>query len=78
MENSQKSPRIQSDLTLDETCHWLGCSRPTAYSLMHSGRLRFYKIGRSTRITYESVEDLRNSGTSDDLKAHRLPLSGVA
>ncbi len=58
----------QPDLTVEQAREQLNCSVPTIYSLMKKGRLSFYKLGRATRIKFESIQALRNSGTLDDLK----------
>jgi excisionase family DNA binding protein len=47
------------DLTVQETCTVFGCSPPTIYKLLNSGKLDSYTIGRSRRITAESVERVR-------------------
>ncbi|MFC1797103.1 helix-turn-helix domain-containing protein [Pseudomonadota bacterium] len=42
-----------------EVCNLLRCSPPTVYRLMARGKLRSYTIGRSRRITSESLDKLR-------------------
>lgn len=33
------------------------CSRPTLYSLLHRGELRAMKIGKSTKIFLDSIDE---------------------
>ena len=42
-------------LTIKETCQKLKISKPTIYSLIHSGKLQKIKVGRSTRILESNV-----------------------
>ena len=51
-----KSPH---DLTVLETCEILRVTPPTVYRLLHKGQLDGYTVGRSRRITRESLEKLR-------------------
>ncbi|MFC1696242.1 helix-turn-helix domain-containing protein [Pseudomonadota bacterium] len=50
---------MNPDLTVMEVCNLLRCSPPTVYRLMARGKLRSYTIGRSRRITSESLDKLR-------------------
>jgi excisionase family DNA binding protein len=48
-----------TDLSVQETCHILGVTPPTIYKLLGKGDLKGYTIGRSRRITGESIQRLR-------------------
>lgn len=50
------------DLSVQETCSLLGVTPPTVYKLLGRGDLKGYLVGRSRRITAESVQRLRNGG----------------
>lgn len=50
------------DSTIAETARQFNCTPPTIYKLIHKGSLHAYKVGRSTRITRESIEQLRTGG----------------
>lgn len=50
------------DLSVQETCNILGVTSPTIYKLLANGDLDGYKIGRSRRITAESIQRLRTGG----------------
>lgn len=52
------------DHTIQDICQVCQCSAPTVYSLIKSGQLKSYKVGRSTRITRESLEQLRQGAQS--------------
>lgn len=58
MKSSNELP--QHDLSVSETCSLLNVTSPTVYKLMAHGKLDSYSVGRSRRITYESVARLRN------------------
>jgi len=47
------------DRTVVETCALLNVSSPTIYKLLARGELDGYKLGRSRRITAESIQRLR-------------------
>ena len=47
------------DSTIAETARQFNVTSPTIYKMIHEGRLHAYKIGRATRITRESIEQLR-------------------
>jgi excisionase family DNA binding protein len=51
----------QPDLTLQEVCAQFKCTPPTVYRMINEGRLKSYLIGRSRRITFESVQTLREA-----------------
>ena len=36
-------------------CHMLKIGRNTAYQLLHSGQIKFIKIGRQMRISKQSI-----------------------
>lgn len=50
------------DTSVQETCAILGVTPPTIYKLLANGSLDGYLIGRSRRITSESIERLRSGG----------------
>lgn len=50
----------QGDYTVTETCTAINTTAPTVYKLLNQGILEGYKVGRSRRITRESVERLRS------------------
>ncbi len=37
--------------TVSEICKLLGISKGSAYQLLHSGELEYFRIGRSIRVT---------------------------
>ena len=43
-------------LTAKEACDALGCSRYTYHTLIHSGQLRAFKIGRSYCVKASELE----------------------
>ncbi|WP_394707565.1 helix-turn-helix domain-containing protein [Sedimenticola selenatireducens] len=57
---SQPTGTSIGDCSVTETCTWLNCTPPTVYKLLASGDLEGYKIGRSRRITRESIQRLRS------------------
>ena len=50
------------DLTISEACSIFCVTPPTVYKLLAKGDLDGYLIGRSRRITFESVQRLRAGG----------------
>ena len=50
------------DLSVNETCAILGVTPPTIYKLLARGELKGYLVGRSRRITGESIDKLRSGG----------------
>lgn len=58
------SSQLQPDLTIQDVCQRCQVTPPTVYSLIKSGRLKSYKVGRSTRITKESLDQLRKGTAS--------------
>lgn len=50
------------DLKIIDAARLLNVTTPTIYKLIHRGELHAYKVGRSTRITNESIQQLRNGG----------------
>ena len=48
------------DLSVSETCAVLGVTPPTVYKLLNTGQLRGYRVGRSRRISGESIQLLRS------------------
>ena len=65
---AQANP-IPSDPTPKEASRRINCSVPTVYKLLREGLLRGYKVGAGTRITHESLEELRNSDAFASKKA---------
>ncbi len=47
------------DLSVQETCTIFNCTPPTVYKLINTGKLDSYTVGRSRRITHESIERVR-------------------
>jgi excisionase family DNA binding protein len=48
------------DLTILETCEVFRVTPPTIYKMMNEGKLDGYTVGRSRRITHESVQRVRH------------------
>jgi excisionase family DNA binding protein len=57
----RESNKFARDLTVQETCAFFRVTPPTIYSLINNGKLDSYVIGRSRRVTHESVEGLRQT-----------------
>jgi len=49
------------DFTIQEASALFKVTNPTIYRMLHEGRLKSYVIGRSRRITFESVQALREA-----------------
>ena len=49
------------DFTVQEASALFKVTNPTIYRMINEGRLKAYLIGRSRRITYESVQALREA-----------------
>jgi excisionase family DNA binding protein len=49
------------DYTVLETCEVFRVTPPTVYRMLNEGKLDGYTIGRSRRITHESIERLRQN-----------------
>ena len=58
-----ESSKLARDLTVQETCAFFRVTPPTIYRMLHEGKLKGYTIGRSRRVTHESVERLRQTRT---------------
>lgn len=56
------TPEELRDRSVNETCAILGVTSPVIYKLIAKGELDSYKVGRSRRITGESIQRLRTSG----------------
>jgi len=56
-----------SDYTIQEAATKFKVTPPTVYSMIHKGHLDSYTIGRSRRITSESVERLRKAKNTKTL-----------
>lgn len=48
------------DRSVNETCAILGVTSPVIYKLLARGDLTGYKVGRSRRITFDSIQRLRS------------------
>lgn len=55
----QETTPIARDLTIQEACEVFRVTPPTVYKMMNSGKLESYTVGRSRRITHESIERVR-------------------
>lgn len=49
------SEYLQELITIDELCEWLSIGRNAAYSLLNSGEIKAFKIGRIWKIPQEAV-----------------------
>ena len=49
------------DFTVQEASALFKVTNPTIYRMINEGRLKAYLIGRSRRITHESVKELRET-----------------
>jgi excisionase family DNA binding protein len=49
------------DFTVQEASALFKVTNPTIYRMINEGRLKGYLIGRSRRITFESVNALREA-----------------
>jgi len=58
MQNPNQTP-ITRDPTVTEACTIFNCTPPTVYKMMNTGKLESYTVGRSRRITSESIERVR-------------------
>ncbi|MFC1690404.1 helix-turn-helix domain-containing protein [Pseudomonadota bacterium] len=47
------------DFTVQEASALFKVTNPTIYKMINEGRLKTYLIGRSRRITHESIQRLR-------------------
>jgi len=59
-----KANDLPGDLSINEACSILGVTPPTIYKLLNRGELAGYKVGRSRRITRESINKLRRGGVA--------------
>jgi len=50
----------QSDYSVRQVCTTFDCTPPTVYKLINTGKLDSYTVGRSRRITHESIERVRH------------------
>jgi excisionase family DNA binding protein len=55
-----ETPKDTRDFTILEACAVLRITAPTVYKLMNQGDLASYKIGRSRRITFDSINRFRS------------------
>ncbi len=51
------------DYSVADTSSILSCTNPTIYALLKKGDLDSYKVGRSRKITGESIQRLRSGKT---------------
>ena len=59
---TQPNPKEQSrDFTVQEASTLFKVTNPTIYRMLNEGKLKSYVIGRSRRITFESVQRLREA-----------------
>jgi excisionase family DNA binding protein len=56
-----KDIKIVQDFTVQEASALFKVTNPTIYRMLNEGRLKGYVIGRSRRITFESVQALREA-----------------
>ena len=54
--------KITPDYSVASTAAQLSVSKVTIYKLLRLGALKFYKCGKTTRITAESVQHFRETG----------------
>ena len=54
------------DYSVTQVCTKLNVTAPTVYKLINTGKLDSYTIGRSRRITHESIERLRKCGDKNE------------
>jgi len=59
-----KDIKSAQDFTVQEASALFKVTNPTIYRMINEGRLKAYLIGRSRRITFESVQAMRNAGRS--------------
>jgi excisionase family DNA binding protein len=61
--NKQRDPQDTSgpSLTIPQTARALGCGRSTVYSLIRSGKLRSFHVGKLRRVTQEAIAELRDT-----------------
>jgi len=55
----QEQNPVTRDLTIQEACEVFRVTPPTVYKMMNTGKLETYTVGRSRRITRESIERVR-------------------
>ena len=58
-----KDLKSAQDFTVQEASTLFKVTNPTIYRMLNEGKLKSYVIGRSRRITHESVEHLRQTRT---------------
>ena len=56
MQEQSPTPR---DSSVTEACTIFNCTPPTVYKMINKGELDSYKVGRSRRITHESIQRKR-------------------
>lgn len=47
----------QDIITIDELCEWLAIGKNAAYSLLNSGEIKAFKIGRIWKIPREAITE---------------------
>jgi len=63
--NNNEEIKMEQDMSVDQVSYQLNVSRVTVYKLMKEGKLSFYKAGKCTRITQESIDILRGVDNKD-------------
>lgn len=64
-------PRIGRSVSLDHAARLLGVSRRTVYNRIREGRLQTIRtIGGSQRVLLDSVQDVRNHASVQDVCHH--------
>jgi excisionase family DNA binding protein len=59
-----QGPRLGRSVTIDRAAELLGCSRRTVYNLISGGWLLTVRtLGRSQRVTLESIDRVANRST---------------
>jgi excisionase family DNA binding protein len=56
-----KDLKSAQDFTVQEASTLFKVTNPTIYRMLNQGKLKGYVIGRSRRITFESVQALRET-----------------
>ena len=60
---TDSTPKLRPDLTIEQVMEYFQIGKSKVYRLIKAGVLKAYKIGnKGTRITIESIDELRNSG----------------
>lgn len=54
--SDERNDRKSQLATINEACEYLGCSRPTIYKLIKSGKLAAVSLASQQRIPWEDLE----------------------